>query len=238
MSVHMNAESKITCGVRSAYAIVLDDHPLIGLGIGQYMHALRPELPVRVTTEWAQAKQWIKMSGCPSLLVADSSLIGCSSPAVFSDWRHQCRAMPWLCIGDGNEPLLMQHSRNAGAQGFIYKRASPEMFSRAFAALLSGKEWFELSAEASEQRPRERTISPTELGLTLRQGDVLALILHGLSNKRIALLLSLSESTVKEHVSGILQRLGVSSRVGAITLLRARSLTLVCRQHDDIMTTR
>lgn len=75
-----------------------------------------------------------------------------------------------------------------------------------------------------------RTVVPAYLGLTPRQGDVLALVLQGLPNKRIALLLDLSESTVKEHVSGILQRLGVSSRVQAITLLRGRRLTVDSRQ--------
>ncbi len=58
--------------------------------------------------------------------------------------------------------------------------------------------------------------------LTPRQGDVLALLLQGLSNKRIALALDIAESTVKEHVSAILQRLGVRSRVEAITSLHRR----------------
>lgn len=77
----------------------------------------------------------------------------------------------------------------------------------------------------------ERVVAPSDLGLTLRQGDVLALVLRGLSNKHIAAMLSLSESTVKEHVTGILQRLGVGNRVHAITFLRGRRLTVVSRQH-------
>lgn len=58
--------------------------------------------------------------------------------------------------------------------------------------------------------------------LTPRQGEVLALLLQGLSNKRIALALGITESTVNEHVSAILQRLGVRSRVEAITSLQGR----------------
>lgn len=52
--------------------------------------------------------------------------------------------------------------------------------------------------------------------LTAGQGDVPALLLQGLFNKRIALALGIADSTVKEHVSAILERLGVRSRVEAI----------------------
>lgn len=68
--------------------------------------------------------------------------------------------------------------------------------------------------------------SAQELGLTPRQGEVLTLVLRGFPNKRIARALQLSEFTVKEHVTGMLARLGVRTRVEAITLLRARELRL------------
>jgi len=71
-----------------------------------------------------------------------------------------------------------------------------------------------------------QVVAPEFLGLTPRQGDVLALVVQGLSNKRIALLLALSESTVKEHVSAILQRLGVGSRIQVITMLHRRRLVV------------
>jgi DNA-binding NarL/FixJ family response regulator len=56
-------------------------------------------------------------------------------------------------------------------------------------------------------------ITASELGLTPRQGSVLVLVLEGLPNKVIARRLGLTENTVKEHVSAILQRLGVRTRM-------------------------
>lgn len=58
-----------------------------------------------------------------------------------------------------------------------------------------------------------------ELRLTQRQGEVLAMLLRGLPNKRIARELNVTEATVKEHVSGILMRLGVTNRIEAILQL-------------------
>ena len=69
-------------------------------------------------------------------------------------------------------------------------------------------------------------MTPVELGLSARQGQILALVLQGLPNKRIASQLDIAESTVKEHVTGILERLRVRTRVEAITLLRGRRLEL------------
>jgi DNA-binding NarL/FixJ family response regulator len=82
------------------------------------------------------------------------------------------------------------------------------------------------SLTAHNHQLREWTVSAEELGLTPRQGEILGLLLQGLPNKRIALVLDVSESTVKEHVTGILHKLGVSSRVQAITCLHGRRLVL------------
>lgn len=219
-------EKRVACDVRVPYAIVLDDHPLIGWAIAQHLQFTCPGLPVRVTTVWAQAQGWIKASGCPSLLVADVSLADSSSLAAFAHWRSQCQRTPWLSIGDDNEPPQMQQAKSAGAQGFVCKRASPEVFRSAFTAILAGREWYEPWAVVGDRRPFARTVPPADLGLTIRQGDVLALVLRGLPNKRIAIMLEVSESTVKEHMTGILQRLGVRNRVHAITLMRGRRLTV------------
>lgn len=48
------------------------------------------------------------------------------------------------------------------------------------------------------------------------------MMMRGFPNKRIALELAISEATVKEHISNILKKLGVESRVEAITLLHDR----------------
>ena len=58
---------------------------------------------------------------------------------------------------------------------------------------------------------------PTEVALTPRERDVLALLAGGLSNKRVARELGVSESTVKFHVQAVYSKLGVQSRAGAVT---------------------
>lgn len=207
-------------------AIILDDHPLVGRGMAQYLQAVRPELTVHVATAWAHVQQHLQANGCPEVLVADVWLADSNSLAGLAQWRSQCHSTPWLAISGDDDPLMQDRVRKAGAQGFVHKQATPDVFGLAFAAMLAGRPWFETSLETSAHQPREWAVSPVELGLTPRQGEILALVLRGLPNKRIALMLSLSESTVKEHLTGIFERLGVKGRVEILTHLRGRQLVL------------
>jgi len=70
---------------------------------------------------------------------------------------------------------------------------------------------------ASRQADYQRApMSLESVGLTPRQGDVLALLLQGKPNKLIARELNVSVETVKDHVAAVLRALGVSSRTQAV----------------------
>ena len=73
------------------------------------------------------------------------------------------------------------------------------------------------SAKQLATRPR---VSPSELGLTGRQLDVLALMTQGKPNKAICRLLNLAEPTVKNHVTSILRALKVTNRVEAVIAVK------------------
>ena len=102
----------------------------------------------------------------------------------------------------------------------MHKQAPPEAFAQAVAALLNGHLWFpSLDAEPSTV---DREPAPSLQGLTPRQGEILSRLLRGMPNKRIAADLGITEATVKEHVTAVLARLGVRSRIEAITALSQR----------------
>ena len=69
---------------------------------------------------------------------------------------------------------------------------------------------------AARPEPHQKAPSIADVGLTPRQGEVLALLLQGLPNKLIARQLNLSVETVKDHVAAVLRALGVSSRTQAV----------------------
>lgn len=210
------------------YALILDDHPLVGRGMAQYMQSVYPDLHTHVVTTWAEAQQCIHTLGLPRMLVADVWLADGNSLLLLTQWHAQFPEVPWLAVSADDDPATAQRVRAAGGQGFVHKQASPEVFGEAIASALYGRSWFSVtqSPNVKDSVKREWQVTPAELGLTARQGNILELLLRGQSNKRIALTLDITESTVKEHVTAILERLGVRSRVEAIMALQGRRITI------------
>jgi DNA-binding NarL/FixJ family response regulator len=106
-----------------------------------------------------------------------------------------------------------------GAAGFIPKSNSLDTMRIAIAQILEGGRWTPPDFDPSSQTNRESSAMARRLAsLTPQQIRVLMMLSQGLLNKQIAYELSVSEATVKAHVSAILQKLGVESRTQAVIL--------------------
>jgi DNA-binding NarL/FixJ family response regulator len=109
----------------------------------------------------------------------------------------------------------------AGAAGFLLKDAEPEAIFAAIRTVASGHGLIapevtrRLIARFAEVSPRPEREPVTDT-LSDREREVLVLVAHGHSNAQIAQILSLEEDTVKKHVSRILAKLGLRSRVQAV----------------------
>jgi DNA-binding NarL/FixJ family response regulator len=206
--------------------IILDDHPLVAKGLAQYFQSVRADVDVVAVSNWEELRRQMARSGCPAVLVTDVWLASGNVLDGWEQFRRLCPDAAWLAISGDDDPGVAQRMRKAGAQGFVHKSAPPDTFADALASLLAGGHWFEATTAHTERNLQEWVVTPQELGLTLRQGEILDLVLRGLPNKRIAQMLNLAESTVKEHVTAILERLGVRNRVEAITTLRGQRIQL------------
>jgi DNA-binding NarL/FixJ family response regulator len=102
---------------------------------------------------------------------------------------------------------------HAGATGYLLKDTQPEELIEAIYA--AGRGEVRLHPEAARRLAQEVRTAEMREALTPRETEILRLIAQGLSNKRIAQQLNLSELTVKTHVSNLLSKLGLSSRTQA-----------------------
>ncbi len=207
-------------------ALVIDDHPLSASGIADFLMSHCGFDAARPLSDIAEFWEALDTVHPPSLAVVDFWLPDGASLGLLEALKQQYPATRLLAISADDDAAVLDKVRIAGADGFLHKQESPEVFGRAVAALLQGATWFHGGVKlAGRELPnKELPVTVAELGLTTRQGQVLAMMLKGLPNKRIALNLSLSEQTVKEHVTGILERLGARNRIEVITRLRGRKL--------------
>lgn len=102
---------------------------------------------------------------------------------------------------------------DAGASGYLLKDADPEELIRGVRAAARGEA--PIAPKAAREVIASRSERREDLELSPREREVLALVARGLPNKRIALELSISEKTVKAHLTNIFERIGVSDRYQA-----------------------
>ncbi len=112
---------------------------------------------------------------------------------------------------------LVQRAMQAGAVGYLVKGVSADELAQAIRAAHAGRsilapEAIEALVQAADSAPKPGK------DLSVRELEVLALMAEGLSNAEIAQRLTISVSTVKYHVRGILSKLGAASRAEAVAL--------------------
>jgi len=125
-----------------------------------------------------------------------------------------------LLLTDNTDDARVLVSNSSGAWGVLSPNASEEELTAAVRALGEGL-WVGAQAFVRDlmRKPRRvELINDDELlePLTARETEVLQMIAQGLANKQVALLLNISEHTVKFHLSSLYAKLNVSSRTEAV----------------------
>ena len=106
-----------------------------------------------------------------------------------------------------------------GARGVVLKDAATQMLIRAIRTVINGQYWVgresvtDMVSYLKHQIASQPAPKAKSYGLTRREIEILGTIVAGLSNKEIAQKFSLSEDTVKHHLTNIFDKVGVSSRL-------------------------
>lgn len=118
--------------------------------------------------------------------------------------------MVMLTVLDGEEDVF--RASEAGAYGYLTKADDSRTLIKAIRAVAAGETFFPESVRAKVEARMKRD------PLTLRELEVLHLIVEGLSNKEIGGRLGITEGTVKLHVAKVLAKVGAQDRTRAAIL--------------------
>jgi DNA-binding NarL/FixJ family response regulator len=152
----------------------------------------------------------------PDVVIVDINLPDASGFDLIHWIRKIDSELPVIVLSLNDSHEYINSARKVGANSYINKSAPIEELMAAVDFAIHSPHTF-----SSTIKP-----SPYEYALTARELDVLSLIAKGLSNLQISTQLHISLSTVKTHVSSILQKLCAENRVGAIKVARESGLLI------------
>jgi DNA-binding NarL/FixJ family response regulator len=155
--------------------------------------------------------------------------------AALKELRTDHAKIPVVILSATCDRTTVVKALDLGAVGFIPKSGEREVMLSALRLVFSGGVYIPPEILSRSETPAgggpaaasgrhwdgPAPTSPSGLGLTARQVDVLALMMRGKSNKAICRILDLAEPTVKNHVTAILKALKVSNRTEAVIMVGA-----------------
>lgn len=207
----------------AAYEILIaDDHPLfrsalqqaLSMGLGSEANLVEVASIAELEARLNEKRDW-------DLVLLDLNMPGAYGFSGLVLLRGQYPQIPVVMVSAQEEAAVVQRSREFGASGFIPKSSPLETIQLAVRAVLDGDVWWPPQLEEAAALSDEvRAVSEGLASLTPQQFRVLTMVCEGLLNKQIAYELSVSEATVKAHVTAIFRKLGVRSRTQAAVAAR------------------
>ena len=197
--------------------LVADDHPLVRGALRQAISGAFEGADVLETGDLSSLSAELAKQPDMDLVLLDLAMPGVRGFSGLLYLRAQYPGVPVVVVSGNEDRGVMRRCIDFGASGFIPKTTGVETMRAAIRAVLDGGAWTPPDVDLSRPADSETADIVRRLAaLTPQQVRVLMMLSEGLLNKQIAYELSVSEATVKAHVSAILQKLGVESRTQAV----------------------
>lgn len=200
--------------------LIVDDHPVVREGVAAVLERERDISVVGTTGTVAEGLRLLEPLR-PDVILLDLKLPGIVSIDSVASFVEQGRGVVMFTAYDGEDDVV--GAIRAGARGYLLKGSPAAEIAQAIRQVHLGHSYLSPQVAAKlvtgVARPRGRTGL-----LSNRERGVLSLVAAGLSNREIASALSITERTVKFHVTAIFNKLGAENRAQAVAIAAERGL--------------
>ena len=197
--------------------VIADDHPLFRGALREAMSAIYPGVEISEAGTFEEASKLLDENDDTDLVLLDLTMPGVRGFSGLMYLRAQYPSVPVVVVSANDDPAVIRRCMDFGASGFIPKTLGIEQMREAVKRVLGGGVWTPPDVDLTGGADAETAALMARLAtLTPQQVRVLMMLSEGMLNKQIAYELTVSEATVKAHVSAILQKLGVDSRTQAV----------------------
>lgn len=214
---------------RPIRVLIVDDHAVVRNGLRFFLLAFDRMQPVGEAASGEECLE-ICLGLQPDVVLMDLMMPGMGGVAAIRELRTRCPTVQVIALTSFTDEQTVQAALKAGAISYLLKTVAAEELAQAIEAAHAGRSV--LAPEATQALVRSITEQRQPgYDLTVREREVLGLIVDGLSNQEIAARLVIGLSTVKFHVSSILSKLGVTSRAEAVSVALQNQIIVRASHH-------
>lgn len=196
-----------------SHVLIADDHPLFRAALKQAVGLSFPESRIVEASDVEELFGQVNRLSDLEIVFLDLHMPGNDGFMSLTQLKNHYPDIEVIMVSADEQTELMQQAIDFGASAFVPKSADLASIQAAIESVLDGETWLPSGVRHESTEHQARVLLSAQLAeLTPQQYKVLKLIAEGQLNKQIAYELDIKETTVKKHVSAILEKLQVHNR--------------------------
>jgi DNA-binding NarL/FixJ family response regulator len=205
--------------------VIVDDHPVVREGIGAM---LKREPDFVIVGEASNGKEAIEKAHelSPDVMLMDLRMPEIDGVEAITRIKAEKPEIKFIILTTYSDDEYIFRGIAAGARAYLLKDAPRDELFKAIRAVSRGESLIQpvVASRLLDKLAELSKKSPSVDTLSEREVEVLNLMAKGVSNKDIADQLSITQSTVKTHITSIFQKLDVTTRTEAVTTALKRGI--------------
>jgi len=200
---------------RTIQVVIADDHPILRDGLRKLLEA---EHDFAVVGEAFNGHEALEVTRRvePNILLLDLAMPGLPGLEVLRALSGTSLTTKTILLTASIERDEIVKALQLGAKGLVMKDSASELLMKAMRMVMAGEYWIgreNVSGLVETLRTQMFQRSEPKFGLTARELEIVSSVTAGYSNKEIAQRFTLSQETVKHHLTKIFSKVGVTNRL-------------------------